>query len=284
MYSQFNTNTGATFKNNWQASTSLTWNPYDVSNNALRGAGALRKPSGIGWSANVNSDYRRRFYAGLNFFKFWGTGGVVGFNSVGISFTVVPINSLNISLSANYDNSWRKQDQFVQNVTFNNATRTIVGQLKQQTIRFTGRLNFNITPDLTIQYYGQPFLTRPTYQQFAYVINPLANKYDDRFKPYTASQISYNNGTYAVDENNDGLTDYSFSKPDFNFVQFRSNMVVRWEYRPGSELFLVWSEGNTADAFGELNTPIFQSLFNNAFSGGNARNIFLLKWTYRFLK
>jgi Domain of unknown function (DUF5916)/Carbohydrate family 9 binding domain-like len=284
LYSQFNTNTGATFKNNWQANTSLTWNPYDVSNNALRGAGALRKPSGIGWSANINSDYRKRFYAGLNFFKFWGTGGVIGFNSVGVSFTVVPINSLNINLSANYDNSWRKQDQFVQNVTYNNTTRTIVGQLKQQTIRFTGRLNFNITPDLTIQYYGQPFLTRPTYQQFAYVINPLANKYDDRFKPYTASQISYNNGTYAVDENNDGLTDYSFSKPDFNFVQFRSNMVVRWEYRPGSELFLVWSEGNTADAFGELNTPIFQSLFNNAFSGGNARNIFLVKWTYRFLK
>lgn len=284
LYSQFNTNTGATFKNNWQAGTSITWNPYDVSNNALRGAGALRKPSGIGWSANVNSDYRKRFYAGLNFFKFWGTGGVVGFNSVGVSFTVVPINSLNISLSANYDNNWRKQDQFVQNVTYNKNTRTIVGQLKQQTIRFTGRLNFNITPDLTIQYYGQPFLTRPTYQQFAYVVNPLAKNYSDRFMPYAANQISYNNGIYSVDENKDGFTDYSFGKPDFNFVQFRSNMVVRWEYRPGSELFLVWSQGNTADAFGELDTPIFQSLFNNAFSGGNARNIFLLKWTYRFLK
>jgi hypothetical protein len=284
MYAQFNANSFATFKNNWQAGTSITWNPYDVSNNALRGAEALRKPSGFGWSFNVNSDYRKRFYAGFNFFKFWGTGGVIGFNSVGLSFTVVPINALNISLSANYNDNWRKQDQFVQNVSYNNTTRTIVGQLKQQTIRFTGRLNFNITPDLTIQYYGQPFLTRPIYRQFAYVINPMANKYDDRFKPYAASQISYNNGTYTVDENNDGLTDYSFSKPDFNFVQFRSNMVVRWEYRPGSELFLVWSEGNTADAFGELNTPIFQSLFNNAFSGGNARNTVLLKWTYRFLK
>jgi hypothetical protein len=284
MYSQFNINAFGTFKNNWQGSTSFTWNPYDVSNNALRGAAALRKPSGIGWSANVNSDYRRRLFGGINFFKFWGTRSVIGYNSAGLSLTYVPINSLNITLSANYENNWRKQDQFVQNVPYNNTLRTIVGQLKQQTIRFTGRLNFNVTPDLTIQYYGQPFLTRPVYQQFAYVANPMAKLYNDRFVPYTESQISFSNGRYSVDENNDGNTDYSFIKPDFNFVQFRSNMVVRWEYSPGSELFLVWAQGNTADAYAELNTPVFESLFNNAFAGGNARNTFLLKWTYRFLR
>ena len=284
MYTQFNVNAFGNFKNNWQASTSFTWNPYDVSNNALRGAAALRKPSGVGWSANVNSDYRRRLFGGINLFKFWGTGGVIGYNNAGVSLTYVPINSLNISLSANYENNWRKQDQFVQNIMYNNNLRTIVGQLTQQTIRFTGRLNFNVTPDLTIQYYGQPFLTRPEYRQFAYVANPMAKQYNQRFVPYTASQISFNNGRYTVDENNDGITDYSFGKPDFNFVQFRSNMVVRWEYRPGSELFLVWAQGNTADAYAELDTPVFESLFNNAFAGGNARNTLLLKWTYRFLR
>ena len=100
----------------------------------------------------------------------------------------------------------------------------------------------------------------------------------------TANQINLNNGTYLIDENRDGTTDYSFGKPDFNFVQFRSNLVARWEYRPGSEIFLVWSQGNTADAFNDLDTPVFNSLFNNAFSGGNARNTFLVKCTYRFLK
>jgi len=112
----------------------------------------------------------------------------------------------------------------------------------------------------------------------------MARQYNDRFMPYTPSQISVNNGKFQVDENNDGITDYQFSKPDFNFVQFRSNMVVRWEYRPGSELFLVWAQGNTADAFNELDTPIFQSFVNNAFSGGNNRNTILVKWTYRFLR
>jgi hypothetical protein len=156
-------------------------------------------------------------------------------------------------------------------------------EVKQKTLRFTMRLNYNITPDLTIQYYGQPFITRPLYDHFAYVIAPLANKFEDRFYVFNPNQISFSSGRYHVDENMDGTTDYSFATPDFNFVQFRSNFVVRWEYKPGSELYLVWSQGNTPDAFGELDTPIFNSLFNNAFAD-QARNIFLLKWTYRFLR
>ncbi|MFZ1454204.1 MAG: DUF5916 domain-containing protein, partial [Ferruginibacter sp.] len=245
---------------------------------------ALRKPGGLGWSGNINSDYRKKLSVGINFFKFWAEDNAISFNNAGISLTYVPINSLTISLAANYDNNRRNQDQFVQNVTYNNTTRTIVAGVKQKTIRFTGRLSYNLTPDLTIQYYGQPYLTRPTYQQFAYVVNSLADKYVNRFLKYSSNQISENNGTYLIDENRDGSTDYSFGKPDFSFVQFRSNMVIRWEYRPGSELFLVWSEGNTSDNFDDLQTPVFNSLFNNAFSGGNARNIFLVKWTYRFLR
>ena len=284
LYVQFNTNANATLRNNWQTNTSLTWNPYDVSNNSLRGAGPLRRPAGLGWNYNLSSDYRKKFYASLSLFKFWGTENTLNFSNAGLSVTVVPINALTISLSANYGYSMRKQDQFVSNVNYNSSTRTVVAQLKQNTIRFTGRLSYNITPDLTVQYYGQPFITRPTYQNFAYVSNALAKNYKDRFTPYTAGQISFNNGTYSVDENKDGFVDYSFDKPDFNFVQFRSNLIVRWEYKPGSEFFLVWSEGNTPDSFGDLDTPVFKSLFNNAFSGGNARNIFLVKWTYRFLK
>ena len=193
------------------------------------------------------------------------------------------MNALRITLSGSYSYYWRRQDQFVSNVIFNNTTRSIVGQVEQKTLRFTGRFIFNITPDLTLQYYGQPFITRPLYSNFAYVSAPLAKEYDDRFTAFNTNQISFSNGKYFVDENIDGTPDYSFSKPDFNFVQFRSNLIARWEYKPGSELYLVWSQGNTPDAYGELNTPIFNSLFDNVFSG-EARNIFLVKWTYRFLR
>jgi len=58
---------------------------------------------------------------------------------------------------------------------------------------------------------------------------------------------------------------------------------VRWEYRAGSELYFVWSQGNTPNVVNDLDTPITESLFDNAFSEG-ARNIFLIKCTYRFLR
>jgi hypothetical protein len=168
-------------------------------------------------------------------------------------------------------------------VNYNNSIRTIVSEVKQKTLRFTGRASFNITPDLTIQYYGQPYITRPLYSGFAYVTNPLAKNSDDRFHVFNSNEVYYSNNKYLVDENLDGITDYSFSKPDFNFVQFRSNLVVRWEYKRGSELYLVWSQSNTPNAYGELDTPVFESLFDNAFAD-QARNIFLIKWMYRFLR
>ncbi len=284
LYEQFNVNSHATFRNNWQSGTGVTWNPYDVSNTALRGAGSLRRPPGIGWTYYVNSDYRKKVYASVNLFKWWGFDNSMIINSAGLTVNLVPMNALKLSIGVNYNYNWRRQDQFVESATYNNKQRTIVGEVDQTTLRFTGRLSYNITPDLTIQYYGQPFITRPEYRNFAWVSNPLAKDLDDRFTKFTPAQISFSNDTYLVDEDKDGNTDYSFGKPDFNFVQFRSNLIIRWEYKPGSEFYLVWSQGNTPDAFGDLDSPITSSLFKNAFSGGNARNIFLVKWTYRFLK
>lgn len=284
LYQEFNVNANLTFKNNWQAGSSFTWNPYDVSNNALRGTTAIRRPSGFGENVYINSDSRKKLFVSANAFTFWGNERAVGGNSAGLGLTLQPIDALKISLSANYNYSFRKQDQFVANVKYGGITRTVVGEVKQNTLRFTGRVTYNITPDLTIQYYGQPFITRPLYGHYGYVSNPLGKRYDDRFYVYSPNQIKFANDQFSVDENGDGTTDYTFSKPDFNFVQFRSNLVVRWEYKAGSEFYLVWSQSNTADAFSELDTPIASSLFNNAFSSDNARNIFLVKWTYRFLK
>ncbi|HUP10743.1 MAG TPA: hypothetical protein VM187_00980, partial [Niastella sp.] len=149
-----------------------------------------------------------------------------------------------------------------------------------------GRLSYNITPDLTLQYYGQPYINRPLYDRFAYVSDPLAKNFNDRFHIFNSGEITEKNGEYHVDEQKDGVVDYSFRKPDFNFVQFRSNFVMRWEYKPGSELYLVWSQSNTPDASGDLEKDVAvpKSLFNNAFDNQAARNIFLVKWTYRFLK
>ncbi|UKJ08812.1 DUF5916 domain-containing protein [Solitalea lacus] len=283
IYQAFNFNSHATFNNNWQAGMGLTWNPYDISNNALRGASSIRRPAGIGQNLYINSDQRKKVFSRFYTSNFWGFDNTLIGNDLGIAFIFQPLNALKISTGIDYSYYWRRQDQFVSNVDYNNVTRTIVGEVDQNTLRFTGRLNFNITPDLTLQYYGQPFITRPLYNNFAYVSNPLAKNYDDRFTPYNVSQIKLEGGRYNIDENGDGTTDYSFGKPDFNFVQFRSNLVARWEYRPGSELYLVWSQGNTSNSTYELDSPIINNLFDYAFAN-QSRNIFLIKWTYRFTR
>ena len=111
----------------------------------------------------------------------------------------------------------------------------------------------------------------------------MANRFEDRFINYHTDQISYdeNGSNYSVDENLDGEIDYSFRNPDFNFMQFRSNLVLRWEYIPGSELYLVWSQGITNS--GNPEEDLIPSLRENLFTE-KARNIFLLKYTYRFIK
>lgn len=283
IHQSFNFNSHATFKNNWQSGTGLTWAAFGISNNALRGASAIRRLPGLGHNIYTTTDFRKEVYVSLELFNFFGFENLMKVHEAELSVSIQPVNALRIVLSGAYSYNWRKQDQFVSNVHYNNNLRTIVSEVKQHTLRFTGRLNYNITPDLTIQYYGQPYVTRPLYDHFAYASDPLAKRFTDRFYVYAADQISFSDGNYSIDENRDGIPDYRFQKPDFNFVQFRSNLVARWEYKPGSELYLVWSQGNTPDVSQDLDTPVFNSLFKNAFAD-QARNIFLVKWTYRFLR
>ena len=93
-------------------------------------------------------------------------------------------------------------------------------RLDQTTLSMTARLDYTMTPTLSLQVYAQPFVTAGDYSEEKVVDDPHADRYDDRFTPWA--------GTAAQ---------------DFNFKQFRSNTVLRWEYRPGSVLFFVWQQG-----------------------------------------
>ncbi|MEP6585065.1 MAG: DUF5916 domain-containing protein [Ginsengibacter sp.] len=146
LYQAFNFNSHATFKNNWQSGTGLTWNPYDVSNNALRGAASLRHPGGLGHNIYVVTDQRKKFYVAYQMFNAWGFDHTVQNNDFNLSLNFQPLNALQISFSGEYSYYFRRQDQFVDNLIYNNATRSIVSEVKQKTLRFTGRLSYNITP------------------------------------------------------------------------------------------------------------------------------------------
>jgi hypothetical protein len=282
LYIALNTNIHFWFKNNWMIGGGISWNPYEVSNNALRGTTSLRKPPGYGYEAYVTSDSRHK----ISFNVHLSNGGayqkaVTFFNlSTGIEFQ--PFDALRFSVSPEFGHYTRKQDQFVANVNYNNTTRSIVSHLDQRSFSISTRLNYYVTPEFTIQYYGQPFIFRALYKNFGYVTKPLDKKYENRFHPFTPQEITLTNGNATIDENHDGQTDYSFSTPDLNFIQFRSNLVLRWEYVAGSELFLVWSQDVVPDASDDFGTPVVRSLFDNVFDQ-KPHNIFLVKLSYRFL-
>ena len=123
-------------------------------------------------------------------------------------------------------------------------------------------------------------VTSANFSDFNYVTNSTAEDLNDRVAWYNDNQISFQDGVYSIDENENGTTDYSFGNPDFAFVQFRSNLVLRWEYIPGSEIFLVWSQGITG--FGDVNDS-FGSIIDNQLLQQKPENTFLIKATYRFV-
>ncbi|WP_233752696.1 DUF5916 domain-containing protein [Flavilitoribacter nigricans] len=283
LYRAVNTNAHANFTNFWQVGAGLTYENLDISKNALRGGPALRRPNGFGHFAYISTDSRKKVNFYLNTFQGWGIDKIVRVQNYRISMNWQPVNAMSVSLQPAFER-FQRTEQYVTQLGHDGQTRYINGRVDQQTFSTTIRLNYNITPDLTIQYYGQPFISRGRYDRFNRLTDqPLGRTFEDRFHLFTKEEISYDaaNELYEIDEDGDQQTDYTFGQPDFNFIQFRSNLVLRWEYTPGSELFLVWSQGATA--FEDPEQGIFRSLSDNLF-GENARNIFLVKGTYRFIR
>lgn len=284
-YLGINTNSRATFKNNWKAGLSLHYVRVDYTDSALRGGPMLKLPNSLDYNMHLNSDESKKVK--FNFRAGQTKGAENSFKKTFLSFgmTYVPINSLNISVNAGI-NSNQQELQYVttavSNLSSNSAPRYINASLDQDTFNLSLRLNYTLSPTMSIQYYGSPFISRGRYTNFKYITNSLASKFTDRYQPYASNQISYdsNSGSYLIDENLDTTTDYGFGNPNFSFIQFQSNLVARWEYIPGSEIFLVWSQGLTGS--GDPMDKLLPSLKDNI-AGQKPHDIFLIKATYRFM-
>jgi hypothetical protein len=166
--------------------------------------------------------------------------------------------------------------------TFGVDPRYVFARIDRKTLSASLRVNVNLTPDLTVQYWGQPFIATGKYSEYKYITSPMAGNYENRFHIYTAEQLSYDSGNFMVDEDNDGATDYNFGKRDFNVQEFLSNLVLRWEFNPGSSVYLVWSQSRSCfndsgqmDVFNDLG-DLFDCKDNKP------HNVFLVKFSYRF--
>ena len=284
-YVGINTNSHATFNNNWRTGFNMHYVTVDYTDSALRGGPMLRLPNSFDYNMYINSDQSKKVQFRVRGGQTKGADNGFTRKYASMRMTYVPINSLNISISASINNN----QQELQYVTtsygspFTNGNpRYINASLEQDTFNLSLRLNYTISPNLSIQYYGSPFISRGRYNNFKYITNSLASKFTDRFESLSTNQITYDNASdsYLVDENRDATTDYTIGNPNFSFIQFQSNLVARWEYIPGSEIFLVWSKGITR--YGDPMDDLLPSLGDNIF-GQTAHNIFLVKATYRFM-
>lgn len=274
-----NMNLNLQFKNYWSFGTGIDRGIENINRTELRGGPALLFPGDWNHWISLSSDARKKLKIGFNMFNNWGDISHSRFFSAGMSFTYRPIDALSISLSPSYTKG-RRDLQYVDTYDFENNQRYIISTLNSKNLNADIRINYNLTPDLTFQYWGQPFVFSGNYSNFKRVTNSMSEDYNSRFHIFDNNEISYDelNEIYNVDENQDGNIDYSIDNPNFNFFEFRSNLVIRWEYVPGSTLFVVWSQGRTGDNnIGEFN---FRKDMDALYSIV-PHNVFLVKFSYR---
>ncbi|WP_116127782.1 DUF5916 domain-containing protein [Lewinella sp. IMCC34183] len=275
----FNTNSHANFTNFMRAGAGASYAAYRASKTDLRGGPILRKSPGAEYFAYVVSDSRKKANVGTQGYEFRTFDGTQVESSLSVFLTWQPLDAASLSVEPTYS-TFVRADQYVGQLDGSGGKEYIVGQVDQRTFSTTLRLTYNLTPDLTVQYYGEPFISRGRYRDFKrFTGASLAEEFTDRFEAFGAGQVMYDaeSDTYVLGPEGTLTID----NPDFSFIQFRSNMVVRWEYYPGSELYLVWSQGNTAS--GDPGNGLLRSLGENVFSD-EVRNNFLVKVTYRWLR
>ena len=268
------------FKNYWRFGFRVNRNFFNVDRHELRGGPAIRIPGNWNFGGYVSGDQRKKLTFGINFNRGIGDQDESHSYSMGMDVSYQPVPALRLTLSPNYSNSFRRF-KYVSDENVDDNTIYLVSSLKQEMFSANVRINFSFTPDLSIEYWGQPFIFSGKYSDFKKVIRPNAKKFDAQFYQFGANEITYNaaDNQYLIDENANGNIDFLLDNPDFTVVEFRSNMVLRWEFVPGSTLYLVWSQSRSDDMsngdfrFGNN----FIQMFDTA-----PTNVFLIKFSYRF--
>ena len=273
-----NVNGGLQLRNYWGMNAGINHDFETWSTGALRGGAAIRNPGSTNVWTNFYSDSRRPVRANLGF----------GFNNEeqtdGSNWWLEPSVSVRAGTRADFSlgpsvsrahNTW----QYVARKTVGAADQYIFAGLDQTTVALTARANYTFSPALSLQFYAQPFVSAGDYDGFMRVRAPRARIFGERFERFSPAQVSYDDagGEYAIDLDRNGTTELGFDNPNFNFKELRSNAVLRWEYRPGSTLFLVWSQGRSqGDGYGDFR------LGRDArdLLGAQSTNVLLVKLSY----
>lgn len=247
-------------KNFWSTAATLT--TFDIGATrcvaCARGGPALRQSAERLASLYLGGDTRRAFVPSISVGASTGDAGNSSSRTVTVGSDLRIASRYSMSLGTTWEQRTDDQ-QWIRNygAFLSDTTHYTFARLQQSTVGVTGRANWTATPTLSLQLYVQPFITSGNFADWRQLTAPRAAEYGTRYAPY---------GKGAV-------------PAGFNFRQFNSNAVVRWEYRPGSTLFFVWQQGrDSRDTTGEFRVARdYRDLFR-----AHPNNTLLIKASYWF--
>ena len=270
-------------KNYWNFWTGGNLSGSSLSSGMLRGGPMMKVPGNLRLYGGFSSDNRKK----LSFSIYSNVSKGLENNSrslyTNLDITYKPVNFLVFTLSPGYNPSFTEL-QYVTRKNTGGSDKYIFASIDRKTISASFRINFNLSPDLTLQYWGQPFVATGKYYDHKIILDPMADDFRKRFWTVTSAQKTFDAGEnlYNIDMNLDGTTDFTIDNNDFNVREFLSNLVVRWEYSPGSTVYLVWSQTRSySNGSGDMR--YFNDL-GDLFDRDKdiPHNVFLVKFSYRF--
>jgi hypothetical protein len=253
LWSGGNVNMHWTWKNYYTTSFGLNVNGAPIRDRVTRGGPAVKGNWSLASWQSVGTDSRKSLSAYFNSYFEKDRHATTRVN-IGPSVTWRPTAATSVSTGFRY-NINNDDAQWVTNEEESSQpTRYVFGRLKQRTSAFTIRVNYTLTPDLSIQTYAEPFVSAGDYISYKELVDGRAPQYEDRYRPYAYT-----------------------GNADFNIRSFRTTNVLRWEYKPGSSVFVVWQQNRSG--FEELGEFDFSRDFGGVFSAP-AHNVLLVKLTY----
>ena len=272
--------TMTTLLNYWEIDVYTFVEPDTWSITFTRGGPIVRYPGGYSVNAYLYSDSRKKIVLSLHGRHYEDQTGLFG-NGGGLSLRIKPGSRFSFSISPwySYDfNAVQWVDAFADPLMVSTyGSRYVYGEMKQWTFTSELRIDWIFTPRMSLQIYLQPFISVGRYEQFKELARARALDFN-RFGRGD-STIRFNEDRYTVDPDGPGPAgEFSFDNPDFNLKSLRGTAVFRYEYRPGSTLYLVWTQNRS-----DISNPgdfRFKRDFSDMLTAPGD-NIFLIKFTHR---
>jgi Domain of unknown function (DUF5916) len=268
----------AQLKNFWDFQLRGDYTPPVYDDRLTRGGPLARQPRFADVRLTLNSDSRRTTRLTGNFTQSW-TAAHEHQTKADLTLSMRPSPALHLSLGPALTLN-RTLAQYVTTVpdpvasaTF--GSRYVFATLDQREVSMIARLDWTFTPALSLQLFLQPLISAGDFSDLKEFATPRT--YDFAVYGRDKGTITTSADGSEIDPG-DGGTPFAIAQQDFTIRSLRANAVLRWEWSPGSTLFLVWQQNRENDErFGDLR---LSRDVDALLAGGESRNVLAVKASY----